>query len=212
MYRSAATAAGVATAGIATAVIWYVQYMRKRHRRASRMPPPWFQDLIGGGEFDALCIPEWDNSTAWRRSNGWVGTDYAHSADGAVYIAGYGLGKTTEGQPKLVGAVHFGTGAESHRGLCHGGTMCTIMDDVIGWTGFCVGGTCKPWSGFTVQINTKLQAPIEVGSWLRVEGEIIGVERRKVSVRASLTSPATTTGGEPVVHCTAEGLFVMKKE
>ena len=207
MLRGAASAA--AAAGIATAVVWY---LRSRHRQPSRRrAPPWFQHLIDSGELNALRIPEWDNSPAWRRANGWIGTDYAHSCDGAVYIAGYGLGQSTEGHPKLVGAVHFGAGAESHRGLCHGGTMCTIMDDVIGWTGFCVGGTCTPWSGFTVQINTKLQAPIEVGSWLRVEGEIIGVERRKVSVRASLTAPATEKSGE-VVHCTAEGLFLLKKE
>lgn len=88
--------------------------------------------------------------------------------------------------------------------------MCTVMDDVIGWTGFCTTGKCRPWSGFTVQINTSLQAPIKVGSWLRVEGVITSVERRKVRVKASLYSPATN-GQDPVVHCEAEGLFLLKK-
>ena len=85
------------------------------------------------------------------------------------------------------------------------------MDDVIGWVGFCVTGKCKPWSGFTVQVNTSLQAPITVGSWLKVEGEIYEVERRKVKIRASLTAPSTA-GALEVVHCTAEGLFVVKKD
>ena len=144
--------------------------------------------------------------------SGWMGTDYAHNSEGrAVFISGYALGKTAKGHAKLIGAVHFGQDAESHKGLCHGGTMCTVMDDVIGWAGFCVSGRCIPWSGFTVQVNTALQAPVAVGSWLRVEGSIYEVERRKVRVRASLKTPSEAAQPE-VVHCTAEGLFVVKKE
>ena len=98
-----------------------------------------------------------------------------------------------------------GPEAESHRGLCHGGTMCALMDDVVGWTGFCATGVCKPWSGFTVQINTALKKPVEVGSWLRLEGEIVKIEGRKVSVKARLLD----VDGD--VHCEAEGLVVLKK-
>ena len=147
----------------------------------------------------------------WRQVNGWVGTDYAHGEEAAVHIAGYALSTTPAGFSKLTGAVHFGPGAESHKGLCHGGAMCTVMDDIIGWVGFCVSGQCKPWSGFTVQVNTTLQAPITVGSWLKVDAEIYEVERRKVKIRAALTAPATA-GTVEVVHCTGEGLFVLKKE
>ena len=65
-------------------------------------------------------------------------------------------------------------------------------------------GVCKPWSGFTVQITTSLKKPGEVGSWLRLEGEIVKIEGRKVSVRARLLLGAD-------VHCEAEGLVVLKK-
>ena len=156
-----------------------------------------------------LHIPEWENGARWRLQNGWLGSDYAHGPDAAVHVAGYGLAGKGVGT-RLVGCVHFGTGAESHKGLCHGGTMCTVMDDVVGWTGFCVSGTCVPWSGFTVQVNTGLQNPVPVGSWLRVEGVITSVERRKVRVHASLTSPAAD-GRPEMVHCEADGLFVIKK-
>ena len=30
------------------------------------------------------------------------------------------------------GVVHFTPGAESHRGLCHGGAMTSVLDDVLG--------------------------------------------------------------------------------
>ena len=83
--------------------------------------------------------------------------------------------------------------------------MCSLMDDVVGWTGFCATGACEPWSGFTVQINTSLKKPVEVGSWLRLEGEIVKIEGRKVSVRARLLLGAD-------VHCEAEGLVVLKKK
>lgn len=39
-----------------------------------------------------------------------------------------------------------------YTGLCHGGSFCALMDDAIGWMGFCVSGAVKPWSGYTVQV------------------------------------------------------------
>ena len=129
--------------------------------------------------------------------------------------------------------------------------MTAIMDDVIGWTGFCVTGACIPWCGFTVQVrvplprathllcmvllaslltyasfasslppqvNTSLKAPVVVNSWLRVEGEITAVERRKVHVSARLVGmqqidheAGEGAGLKEVVHCEANGLLVLKK-
>ena len=89
--------------------------------------------------------------------------------------------------------------------------MCSVMDDVIGWVGFCVSGECQPWCGFTVQVNTALQNPVPVGAWLRLEGEITAVDRRKVHVKASLVAPPRDASGKEVVHCVADGLFIVKK-
>jgi hypothetical protein len=57
----------------------------------------------------------------------------------------------------LRGIVHFTSAAESHKGLCHGGAMCSVFDDIIGWTAFSVTGVCIPWSGYTVEVNTRLK-------------------------------------------------------
>jgi acyl-coenzyme A thioesterase PaaI-like protein len=201
------TIAAVAVTAACTALAFFCLI---RRRRPQRIPPAWVTDLLSDAD-RKLSLDEWENGAVWRQDNGWVGTDYAHGEEAAVHIAGYALSTTPAGFSKLTGAVHFGPGAESHKGLCHGGSMCTVMDDVIGWVGFCVSGQCKPWSGFTVQVNTTLQAPITVGSWLKVDAEIYEVERRKVKIRAALTAPATA-GTVEVVHCTGEGLFVLKKE
>lgn len=41
--------------------------------------------------------------------------------------------------------------------------MCAVMDDAVGWLGFCESGVCLPWSGFTVQIDTSLKRAITIG-------------------------------------------------
>jgi len=198
------------TASVGMAAMLFVALEAARRRRRRSAVPSWFTELQKSGQYELLRIDEWERGWIWRLANGWLGTDYVHGVDAAVHVAGYLLGKTPEGHAKLIGAVHFGPGAESHKTLCHGGTMCAAMDDAMGWVGFCVSGRCQPWSGFTVQVNTSLQAPIAVGSWLRLEGEIYGVERRKVRVRATLTAPAVD-GADAVTHCTGDGLFVVKK-
>lgn len=106
----------------------------------------------------------------------------------------------------LTGPVHFTNHAESHTGFCHGGSMCSVMDDVIGWVAFCVTGQCQAWTGFTVQINTALKAPVPVGSVLQLQGTIVKMERRKVSVEAVLTDPASGTE-----YASSEGLVVMNR-
>ena len=57
-----------------------------------------------------------------------------------------------------------------------------------------------------MQINTALKRPVEVGSWLRLEGEIVKIEGRKVSVKARLFEV------DGAVHCEAEGLVVLKEK
>ena len=181
---------------------------QRRAEDTERGPlPAWLDELEDDKEYERIHLPEWDNGAVWRRKNGFQGSDYVHGARAAVHVPRYYLRGVAGGVgSKLVGAAHFGPGAESHRGLCHGGTMCSLMDDVVGWTGFCATGVCEPWSGFTVQINTSLKKPVEVGSWLRLEGEITAIDGRKVSVKACLLSV------DGAIHCEAEGLVVLKKK
>ena len=174
-------------------------------------PPVWWTDMAAVDGAAPLRVAEWENGPEWRRENGWTGSDFVHAQTAPVHIPGYLL-DSPGGGPRLVGAAHFGPAAESHRGLCHGGTMCALMDDVIGWCGFCASGTCEPWSGFTVQIDTSLRAPVAVGAWLRVEATIVRREGRKVWVEASLSDPLACSDGRPRVHCEAKGLFLITKE
>jgi hypothetical protein len=55
--------------------------------------------------------------------------------------------------PRLVGAAYFSEAAEGHQHLCHGGSMCALCDDALGWMGFCADGSVRPWAGYTVQVR-----------------------------------------------------------
>ena len=113
----------------------------------------------------------------------------------------------------LRGLCHFTQRAESHAGYCHGGSMTSVQDDIIGWTAFHVTGECVPWSGFTAQVNVSLKRPIAVGSYLTIVGEITKWEGRKVWINSQLLSVGEENeDGQEIVHCTAEGLVILKRD
>mmetsp|Transcript_11681 Transcript_11681/g.18379 ORF Transcript_11681/g.18379 Transcript_11681/m.18379 type:complete len:221 (-) Transcript_11681:116-778(-) len=178
--------------------------------------PTWVTEQRDGwGE--KLVVPEWEDSDGkYRDTHGWKGRDLVHDVNSPVrileYYVNYGNGSGVPGCSKggmdttLTGIAHFTRRAESHQGFCHGGSMCSLLDDVIGWVGFLVTGECKPWSGFTVQINSSLKRPIPVGSVLLVKATITKVERRKVSVVASIEDPQ-----EEAIHATGDGLVIVNR-
>jgi hypothetical protein len=82
--------------------------------------------------------------------------------------------------------------------------MCAVMDDALGWMGFCSTGVVNPWSGYTVQVNTSLRKSVRADSILKLEAWVDRFEgQRKVWVKAMLSDPAN---GD--IHCESEGLFL----
>ena len=116
-----------------------------------------------------LDVKEWRVDEN-RLDDGFHGSDFCHSSSSPVRIIQYLLlskgvedlassssSSSTDplpslSYPRLVAPVLFTPRAESGRGYCHGGSMCAVMDDAIGWMGFCASGECRPWEGFTVQV------------------------------------------------------------
>ena len=145
------------------------------------------------------------------------GRDYIHDKNSPVrirqYFVRYGSGQGMDGFSRggvgttLTGIVQFTPRAESHAGYCHGGSMCSVFDDAVGWCAFLATGDCKPWSGFTAQINTSLKRPILVNSTLLVKATIARIERRKVHVEVTLFDPAA----DDVVHAKGDGLVVLNR-
>lgn len=114
--------------------------------------PQWYDSLLSIE--NRVDVREWYDEE-WRNTEGgFSGVDFCHSPSASVRILDYFIlsNKNNDVEDndnnnnfKLVGAVHFSNKCESHRGLCHGGTFCAVMDDAIGWMGFCVTGTARPW-------------------------------------------------------------------
>jgi len=175
--------------------------------------PEWDDDdNINDKEIAGDCVGsiEDEMNDCYRSKNGWKGTDLCHSRNSPVRISHYGVQFKEGGVGTvLTGLCHYTSTAESHAGYCHGGSMTSVMDDIIGWTGFLVTGECLPWSGFTAQVNVSLMRPIAVGSYLKVVGKIVKWEGRKVWIHSELLSGENNEREE--IHCTAEGLVVLKK-
>lgn len=132
-----------------------------------------------------MFLTRWDEEweeRGWRDAQGWHGNDLIHNRRGkAVRVLDYYFKKQDE---SLVGVVHFGPDAESHRGLCHGGAMTSVMDDLLGHLSFLAEGT--PWCGATVQVNVKLKKPVKVGQYLRISGRVVKREGSKVFISGKL--------------------------
>lgn len=143
------------------------------------------------------------------------GNDLVHSPSAPVrvleYRVKYPWNQSFGTGTKLIGIVVFTPKSESHKGYCHGGSMCSVMDDIIGWTGFCASGQCVPWSGFTVQVNTNLLKPVKVGQILRIDCVIERIERRKVYVSALLFDPESISEACDGIHAKAEGLVILNR-
>ena len=199
------------------------QLLFLQQQQQPRLTPPlpsWFVALRSQPTFrQTLDVKEWrDDQKEWRNSNegGWLGNDYVHSPTAGVRVLEYQLhgpvGDSNSGSSNdnfadftLVGPALFTENAESHKGLCHGGSMCSLMDDIVGWLGFCSSGEMRAWEGFTVQIDTSLKKPVKVGSVLRVEATVSKREGpRKVYIAARLVDPETGA-----LHCECNGLFLM---
>ena len=151
------------------------------------------------------------SSSCYRHKNGWHGRDLLHDIQSPVriveYYVNYGTTPTATTTTTttttlvdrknkrggigtiLTGIVQFTKASESHKGQCHGGGFCAVMDDVIAWCAMVITGQCLPWSGYTVQINTTLLQPIVVNTTILAQAIVTHTERRKVYVQARLVCP-----------------------
>jgi hypothetical protein len=101
---------------------------------------------------------EWTDEK-WRGESGWKGTDFIHARKSrGPRIIQYFFNRESQ---MLIGIVKFGPASESHQGLCHGGSMTAVLDDVLGHTAFVSGN--GPWTGATIQVNCTLKKPVVIG-------------------------------------------------
>eukprot|EP00927_Polykrikos_kofoidii_P061623 TRINITY_DN56460_c0_g1_i1.p1 TRINITY_DN56460_c0_g1~~TRINITY_DN56460_c0_g1_i1.p1 ORF type:complete len:290 (+),score=38.34 TRINITY_DN56460_c0_g1_i1:93-872(+) len=159
--------------------------------------PAWLRWLAHDPGYYCFLLREWSD-VAWRQKCGWQGVDLIHRTGSAVHVPCYYYSCETR---TLQGPAVFGTAAESHRGLCHGGAMTSVIDDVLGHVGILSAGM-GPWNGATVQVNCQLKKPVCIGQTLLVRGCVSRQEGRKVFVEATLLDEAGDT------YATGEGVVI----
>eukprot|EP00977_Amphora_coffeiformis_P017226 scaffold5524_cov175-Amphora_coffeaeformis.AAC.1 len=160
--------------------------------------PAFAQKIEKDKTLHRVRLREWED-LRWRDANGWKGRDLCHNPQGkAVRVLQYYYCNATQ---TMMGVVWFGPHAESHRGLCHGGAMTSLMDDFCGHMAFV--NSHGPWTGATVQVNVSLKKPVPVGSVLRIRGHISKQQGRKIFVEATLDDGDT---GE--MYATFDGLSI----
>ncbi|KAK3280377.1 hypothetical protein CYMTET_11782 [Cymbomonas tetramitiformis] len=162
--------------------------------------PAWLRPLFDDATRPAgkrILMREWED-IHWRQRSGWRGVDLIHDPQGqGVQVLAYFWDSKVN---VLTGITRFGPAAESHRGLCHGGSMTSLMDDLCGHITFFHGPS--PWCGATVQVDCTLAKPVKVGDVLKLSGTIDRVEGKKVFISATLSAEDGT------VHATMSGLSI----
>ncbi|KAJ1487058.1 hypothetical protein T484DRAFT_1787832 [Baffinella frigidus] len=180
--------------------------------------PEWLKPLFADPKQRRLLLREWED-LEWRVAAGWRGRDLIHDPTGkGVRVLAYFWHAEEQ---SLTGIVHFGPDAESHRGLCHGGAMTSLMDDLCGHIAFLPNapvdgqnarvdgeaGARAPWCGCTAQVDVALKKPVKVGDVLKLSGTITGRETNKKGLE-KVHVHAALTGEDASVYCDVKGLSI----
>lgn len=227
MHRNTSILAGVAAFTTAFILARRLLQRRKLHQQLLRLregvaaldsdsgifynsadAPDWLKPLFRDHLQRRLLFREWEDLD-WRVNAGWKGRDLIHDPHGkGVRVLAYFWNAE---QQTLTGIVHFGADAESHRGLCHGGAMTSLMDDLCGHIAFLPSPTAAspaaPWCGCTAQVDVALKKPVKVGDVLKLRGIITGREVNKRGLE-KVHITAALSGEDGSIYCELKGLSI----
>ena len=162
------------------------------------LAPLLFEDRYARLESVDDSYREWTDES-FRRASGFLGEDFIHSRKSqGPRVLRYFFDRSTQ---TLIGIVKFGPHSEFHAGLCHGGSMCAVMDDICGHVAFVSNGTGN-WSGATIKVACFLKKPVRVGQVLKVVGRVKERKGRKSFIEGELVAE------DGAVHATLDGITV----
>src|SRR5258706_9022095 len=86
-------------------------------------------------------------------------------------------------EPILRAKVWFGPGTEGPPGYSHGGAVASALDEAIGAVAWMLGHRV-----LVARLTVDFRSPVPLGIDATIESTLVGVEGRKVTCRARLTS------------------------
>ena len=96
----------------------------------------------------------------------------------------------------VVGRVRFGSAYEGPPGCVHGGYVAAAFDELLGLAQSLSGAP-----GMTGSLSVRYESPTPLHTELRLEGRLVGVERRKIFTEGEIYAGDTLTAR-------AEGIFI----
>jgi uncharacterized protein (TIGR00369 family) len=87
-------------------------------------------------------------------------------------------------------------------GIAHGGIVCTILDEVMGWALI-----DRDMWGVTARMNVEFKRPVPIGRRIRAEGRVLQVRRRLVEAEGVILDP-----GDGSILARAQATFVGASE
>jgi acyl-coenzyme A thioesterase PaaI-like protein len=96
----------------------------------------------------------------------------------------------------IVAEVVFGQAYEGPPGCVHGGYVAAAFDELLGATQSLSGAP-----GMTGTLTVRYESPTPLKTLLRMEGRLVGVERRKIFTEGSIIANGQVTA-------TAKGTFI----
>ncbi len=133
-------------------------------------------------------------------------TDSSHLIRGALNdskaIKRYTFYKNPDTKDELVCVVELGDGVCGHRGLCHGGMLAAILDDVTGAMCFHRG----EYGCFTANLDVNYRKPVRLPSKLLIRCNFLRQERRKIYLGATIED------GNGTVYTEATALYIKPRK
>lgn len=85
----------------------------------------------------------------------------------------------------VVASVVFGAAFAGVPGVCHGGPVSSVFDDVMGF----VFTTMNGRTGYTATMTVDFKAPVRIGSRIEFRGRLVRQEGRKFFIEAEAVDP-----------------------
>ncbi len=163
---------------------------------------PWCNDILSDPEFTVRARPREYNETTTEEAlfNQTLNTSSTTQAFLSL------LRRTTQDSTvdEVRTLLHLGSGLNSHPGLCHGGIIATVMDEIMGVL-LAVNRNWVQSATATAYLNTRYLKPVRTPQAVLVTARFTRVEGRKYFLHAELVN------GEEEVLAEAEALFVKLK-
>ncbi len=104
---------------------------------------------------------------------------------------------TRDADDEIVSLTRFGSGTEGPPGHAHGGSIASVLDEVMGFA--CFFGDIPV---LAARIEVDFRAPLPIPNLVMAVGRIVGVDGRKISTTGVLQS------FDGVIYAESTGLFI----